>query len=57
MRYFLIDRVVYLEYNKRLTALKNVALSEDVYADHFYGSYEDRLAEIIASNLSPPSRK
>ncbi len=38
VRYYLIDKVVYLEHNRRLTALKNVALSEDVYADHFYGN-------------------
>ena len=38
MRYFLIDRIERLECNKEIVAIKNVALSEDVYADHFFGS-------------------
>ena len=38
MRYFLIDRVIYLEYGKRITAVKCAALSEDVFADHFLGN-------------------
>jgi 3-hydroxyacyl-[acyl-carrier-protein] dehydratase len=38
MRYYLIDRVVYLEYDRRISAIKSVALSEDVFSDHFYGN-------------------
>lgn len=38
MRYLLIDRIERLEINKTLTAIKSVALSEDIYADHFVGS-------------------
>ncbi len=37
MRYLLIDRVLRLERNKSVLAIKNVTLSEDVYADHFPG--------------------
>jgi len=37
MRYLLIDRVLRLERNKSVLAIKNVTLSEDVYADHFLG--------------------
>jgi 3-hydroxyacyl-[acyl-carrier-protein] dehydratase len=38
MRYLMIDRVLYLESFKKLTAIKCVALSEDLYADHFFGN-------------------
>lgn len=38
MRYFFIDRVVRLEYNTSLTAVKCAAMSEDVFADHFLGN-------------------
>jgi len=38
MRYFMIDRVTYLAANRRISAIKNVALSEDVFADHFMGN-------------------
>lgn len=38
MRYFLIDRVESLEYHRRLTATKCVAMSEDVFSDHFLGN-------------------
>lgn len=38
MRYFLIDRIAYLEYDKRITAVKCAALSEDVFSDHFLGN-------------------
>lgn len=38
MRYLLIDRIQRLECNKEVVAIKSVALSEDVYADHFFGS-------------------
>jgi 3-hydroxyacyl-[acyl-carrier-protein] dehydratase len=38
MRYLLIDRIQRLECNKEIVAIKNVALSEDIYADHFFGS-------------------
>src|SRR5512140_2782338 len=37
MRYLLIDRVTDLEINRKLRAIKNAALSEDVYSDHFFG--------------------
>lgn len=37
MRYLLIDRIQRLEFNKQLLAIKNVALSEDVYSEHFVG--------------------
>ncbi len=37
MRYLLIDKIKQLEFNKQITAIKNVALSEDVFADHFVG--------------------
>jgi 3-hydroxymyristoyl/3-hydroxydecanoyl-(acyl carrier protein) dehydratase len=37
LRYFLIDRVVSLEKDLRISAIKNVALSEDIYSDHFPG--------------------
>jgi len=38
MRYFLIDRVTHLEYHRSIRAIKSVALSEDVFNDHFYGN-------------------
>lgn len=38
MRYYLIDRVTYLEYHRCIRAIKSVALSEDIFADHFYGN-------------------
>jgi enoyl-[acyl-carrier protein] reductase III len=37
MRYLLIDRIVRLEFNQQMLAIKNVALSEDVYSEHFVG--------------------
>lgn len=37
MRYILLDRVKYLEANKKVIAIKNVTLTEDVFADHFHG--------------------
>lgn len=37
MRYLLIDRIQRLEFNKQVQAIKNVALSEDVFSDHFFG--------------------
>ncbi len=37
MRYLLIDKIKKIECNKQITAIKNVALSEDVFADHFIG--------------------
>ena len=37
MRYLLIDRVVRLERDKSVLAIKNVTLAEDVYSDHFLG--------------------
>ena len=38
MRYLLIDHIERLECNKEIVAIKNVALSEDVYSDHFFGA-------------------
>lgn len=35
MRYLLIDRIRLLQRHEKICALKNVALSEDVFADHF----------------------
>ena len=37
MRYFLIDRITYLERNRKIKAIKNVSLAEDVFTDHFAG--------------------
>jgi 3-hydroxyacyl-[acyl-carrier-protein] dehydratase len=37
MRYLLVDRVVRLEANKSIHAIKNVTLSEDIYNEHFFG--------------------
>ena len=37
MRYLLIDRILRLEYNKQIIAIKNVALSEDFFNEHFVG--------------------
>jgi len=37
MRYLLLDRVLRLERHQSVRAIKNVTLSEDVYADHFLG--------------------
>lgn len=37
MRYLLIDKIKIMECNKKITAVKNVALSEDVFFDHFAG--------------------
>ena len=37
MRYLLIDRVLRLERNSYVEAIKNVTLSEDIYANHFPG--------------------
>ena len=34
----MIDKVLSLESDNRLTAIKNIALSEDVYTDHFFGN-------------------
>lgn len=37
MRYLFIDKIKKIECNKSITAIKNVALSEDVFIDHFIG--------------------
>lgn len=37
MRYLLIDKIKTIECNKKISAIKNVALSEDVFFDHFAG--------------------
>jgi 3-hydroxyacyl-[acyl-carrier-protein] dehydratase len=38
MRYLMIDRVERIERGRRLTAVKNVSLSEDYFREHFIGS-------------------
>ena len=37
MRYLLIDRIEYLVPQKHIRAIKSVALSEDVFSEHFFG--------------------
>ena len=37
MRFLLIDRIIELEPNKSITALKNLSLAEEYLADHFPG--------------------
>lgn len=37
MRYLLIDRIERVELGRAITARKNVALSEDIFSDHFPG--------------------
>ncbi len=37
MRYLLIDKIKKIECNKQIIAIKNVAMSEDVFRDHFAG--------------------
>ncbi len=37
MRYLFIDRILRLEANKQIIAIKNVALSDDVFLEHFVG--------------------
>jgi 3-hydroxyacyl-[acyl-carrier-protein] dehydratase len=37
MRYLLIDRITRVENGRRIEAIKNVALSEDVFTEHFVG--------------------
>jgi 3-hydroxyacyl-[acyl-carrier-protein] dehydratase len=37
MRYLLIDRIDYLKVNSKITAVKNITLSEDVFSEHFFG--------------------
>ena len=38
MRYLMIDRVVHVIADKSVIAIKCASLSEDIYADHFYGN-------------------
>lgn len=38
MRYLMIDRVERVERRRRITAVKNLSLSEDFFADHFVGT-------------------
>jgi 3-hydroxyacyl-[acyl-carrier-protein] dehydratase len=38
MRYLLIDRIDHLKVNDHLRAVKNVALSEDIFFEHFFGN-------------------
>jgi 3-hydroxyacyl-[acyl-carrier-protein] dehydratase len=37
LRYLFIDRILRIEANRSIVAVKNVALSEDVFTDHFPG--------------------
>jgi 3-hydroxyacyl-[acyl-carrier-protein] dehydratase len=37
LRYLLVDRILRIEINRNIVAIKNVALSEDVFTDHFFG--------------------
>lgn len=37
MRYFLIDKIKKIVYDKELTAVKNVSLAEDYFFEHFPG--------------------
>ena len=37
MRYVLIDRIERLEIDKKIVAIKNVTLSEDIFSEHFVG--------------------
>ena len=38
MRYYLLDRVKYLKYHKKVVGIKSVTLSEDVFNEHFFGN-------------------
>lgn len=38
MRYLMVDRVLRVIADKNILAVKCAALSEDIYADHFYGN-------------------
>ena len=38
LRYILIDKIQKIEYNKQLTAIKNITLSDDIFSDHFLGN-------------------
>jgi 3-hydroxyacyl-[acyl-carrier-protein] dehydratase len=38
MRFILIDRILNVEKNKSITALKNVTLSDEIFIDHFPGN-------------------
>jgi 3-hydroxyacyl-[acyl-carrier-protein] dehydratase len=37
LRYLMLDRIVRIECNRNIVAIKNVALTEDVFGDHFFG--------------------
>jgi 3-hydroxyacyl-[acyl-carrier-protein] dehydratase len=37
MRYLLIDKITYLDPGKEIRAIKSVTLSEDIFAQHFFG--------------------
>jgi len=37
MRYLLIDKIKEIEVKKKIYAIKNIALSEDIFVDHFFG--------------------
>lgn len=38
MRYIMIDRILEVQKNKNITAVKNITLSDDVFMDHFPGN-------------------
>jgi len=38
MRYLMVDRVIQVRAGKSITAVKCATVSEDIYADHFYGN-------------------
>jgi len=38
MRFILIDRILRVEKNRHITAVKNVTMSDDLFADHFPGN-------------------
>lgn len=38
MRYIMIDRILEVQKNKSVTAVKNITLSDDVFMDHFPGN-------------------
>jgi len=38
VRYILIDRILNVEKNRSITAVKNVTLSDDIFVDHFPGN-------------------
>jgi 3-hydroxyacyl-[acyl-carrier-protein] dehydratase len=37
LRYLMLDRIIRIESNRSIIAIKNIALSEDIFNDHFVG--------------------